>query len=182
MKRYIDFLYTFRWAVVILIPLIVGLLASNLKHLEIDGSYRIWFEKDSKILTDYDKFRDEFSNDDGITIVFKDENGIFNKKALSSIQRLTEALWDMPHIDRVDGITNYQYVHSEVDKPDDVLVDDFIVEDLSEATLEYLNKRKNIAISDSIIRDRFISKDGTTTMIFARLEANANEDVDISAE
>ena len=131
MTKYINFLFKFKWLIVIAIPLIVFALALNLKHLEIDGSYRIWFEKDSKILTDYDKFRSEFSNDDGIVVVFKDENGIFNKKALSSIQRLTEAFWDMPHIDRVDSITNYQHVHTEVDKPDDVLVDDFIVEDLT---------------------------------------------------
>jgi len=116
MKKYIDFLYKFRWAIVIIVPLIVMMLASSLKHLEIDGSYRIWFEKDSQTLIDYDKFREEFSNDDGITIVFKDENGIFNKKALSSIQRITEAFWDVPHIDRVDSITNYQHVHSEADK------------------------------------------------------------------
>jgi len=182
MAKYIDFLYKFKWAIVIIVPLIVLLLASSLKHLEIDGSYRIWFEKDSQTLTDYDKFRNEFSNDDGIVIVFKDENGIFNKKALGSIQRITEALWEMPHIDRVDSITNYQHVHSEADKPDDVLVDDFIVEDLAEATPSYLEERKKIATSDSIIVDRFISKDASTTMIFARLEANANEDGDISAE
>jgi predicted RND superfamily exporter protein len=158
------------------------ILASYLKHLEIDGSYRIWFEKDSKILTEYDKFRDEFSNDDGIVIVFQDKNGIFNKKALSSIQRLTEALWEMPHIDRVDSITNYQHVHSDADKPNDVLVDDFIVEDLSEVNATYLQNRKEVATHDSIITDSFISKDGTTTMIFARLEPNANEEGDISSE
>jgi len=182
MKSYIDLLYKLRWAVVIFVPLIVALLASNLKHLEIDGSYRIWFEKDSSILADYDQFRSEFSNDDGITIVFKDENGIFNKKALASIQRITEALWEMPHIDRVDSITNYQHVHSEADKPDDVLVDDFIVEDLDKATPEYLAERKRVALADAIIVDSFISKDGTTTMIFARLEPQANEGGDISAE
>jgi len=186
MKKYIDFLHKFRWAIVIIVPLIVLLLASSLKHLEIDGSYRIWFEKDSQTLIDYDNFRNEFSNDDGIVIVFKDENGIFNKKALGSIQRITEALWEIPHIDRVDSITNYQHVHSEADKPDDVLVDDFIVENLEEATpaylAKYLEERKKIATKDSIIVDRFISKDATTTMIFARLEANANEDGDISAE
>jgi len=182
MAKYINLLFKFRWAIVIIVPLIVMLLASSLKHLEIDGSYRIWFEKDSQTLIDYDNFRNEFSNDDGIVIVFKDENGIFNKKALGSIQRITEALWEMPHIDRVDSITNYQHVHSEADKPDDVLVDDFIVEDLVEATPRYLEKRQNIATSDSTIVDRIISKDATTTMIFARLEANANEDGDISAE
>jgi len=182
MKSYIDFLYKFRWAIVIIVPLIVMMLASSLKHLEIDGSYRIWFEKDSRTLTDYDKFREEFSNDDGITIVFKDENGIFNKKALASIQRITEAFWDTPHIDRVDSITNYQHVHSEADKPDDVLVDDFIMKDLSEATPAYFKNRLEVATHDSIIRDSFISADGKTTMIFARLEPNANENGDISAE
>ncbi|RLA66383.1 MAG: hypothetical protein DRQ78_04315 [Epsilonproteobacteria bacterium] len=182
MRKYIDFLFRFKWAIVIMIPLIVFALASNLQHLQIDGSYRIWFEKDSKILTDYDKFRSEFSNDDGVTIVFKDENSIFNKKALGSIQRITEALWDMPHIDRVDSITNYQHVHSEASAPDDVLVEDFIMEDLDEATPEYLAERKKVALDDPIVVDGFISKDGTTTMIFARLEAEANEDGDISAE
>ena len=182
MKSYIDFLHKFKWAITIIIPLIVFGLATNLKHLEIDGSYRIWFEKDSQTLTDYDKFRSEFSNDDGIIVVFKDEDGIFNKKALSSIQRLTEAFWELPHIDRVDSITNYQHVHTETDKPNDVLVDDFIVEDLSEVNEVYLADRKKVALSDSIIVDSFISKDGTTTMIFARLEPEANEDGDITTE
>ncbi len=182
MKKYIDFLYTFRWLIVFLVPILVAILASSLKHLEIDGSYRIWFEKDSKILTDYDTFRDEFSNDDGISIVFRDENGIFNKKALGSIRRMTQALWEMPHIDRVDSITNYQHVHSDANKPDDVLVDDFIMDDLDASDMSYLNNRKEVATSDSIIRDSFISKDGKTTMIFARLEADANEHGDISSE
>jgi predicted RND superfamily exporter protein len=182
MKKYIDFLYKHRWAITFMVPLLVLMLASNLKHLEIDGSYRIWFEKDSKILTDYDAFRDEFSNDDGISIVFRDENGIFNKKALGSIRRLTEALWEMPHIDRVDSITNYQHVHSEANRSDEVLVDDFIMDDLDEADDAYLENRKKIATSDSIIKESFISKDGKTTMIFARLEADANEHGDISSE
>jgi predicted RND superfamily exporter protein len=182
MTKYIDFLFKFKWLIVMGVPLIVFMLALNLKHLEIDGSYRIWFEEDSQTLKDYDKFREEFSNDDGIVVVFKDKNGIFNKKALSSIQRLTQAFWDMPHIDRVDSITNYQHVHSSKDAPDDVIVDDFIIEDLSEATPEYLENRKKEAISDSIIADSFISKDGTTTMIFARLDPQANEDGDISTE
>ncbi|MCF6244468.1 MAG: efflux RND transporter permease subunit [Sulfurovum sp.] len=182
MRAYIDFLYKFRWAIVIIVPLIVMMLASSLKHLEIDGSYRIWFEKDSKTLIDYDKFRDEFSNDDGIMVVFRDENGIFNKKALGSIQRITEAMWDMPHIDRVDSITNYQHVHTQANKPDDVLVDDFIQEDISDASEAYLVNRKAVATSDDIIKGSFISKDGKTTMIFARLEGQANEDGDISAE
>ncbi len=182
MKTYINILFKLRWLIAFLVPLVVMLLASNLKHLEIDGSYRIWFEKDSQTLKDYDNFRREFSNDDGITIVFRDKDGIFNKKALSSIQRLTDKLWDLPHIDRVDSITNYQYVHSDKTKPNEVLVDDFITDDLGSVDTKYLQNRKEIATNDEIILDSFISKDGTTTMIFARLEPDANENGDISHE
>ena len=182
MQRYIEILDRFKWFIVLLIPILVLLLATNLKHLEIDGSYRIWFEKDSKTLKDYDQFREQFSNDDGITVVFQDKNGIFNKKALSSIQRITEAFWDMPNIARVDSITNYQHVHSDTNYPDDVLVNDFIVDNLSNVTETYFKNRKKLALADSIIKGSFISNDGTTTMIFARLESDANEDKDISAE
>ncbi len=182
MKYYVEILFRFRWAIAFIVPLIVLMLASSLKHLEIDGSYRIWFEEDSQILKEYDYFREEFSNDDGITIVFKDENGIFNPKALGSIQRLTEALWELPHIDRVDSITNYQYVHADKNRPDEVLVDDFIAEDLLEVDKSYFEERQRLATSDSIILDSFISKDGKTTMIFARLEPDANEHGDISKE
>jgi len=182
MKKYLELVNKLKWFIVIIIPVIVMLLASNLKNLEIDGSYRIWFEENSKILTDYDDFRNNFSNDDGIVVIFQDTKGIFNKKALETIQRITEAFWDMPHIDRVNSLTNYQYVHSDKSRPDEVLVEDFIEEDLSNINSTYFEDRKKAALADEIILDSYISRDGTTTMIFARLEPNANEDQDISAE
>jgi len=181
MKRYMLFLQKFKWLIAFAVPLLVILLSFNLKNLEIDGSYRIWFEKDSKALTDYDTFRSDFSNDDGISIIFKDENGIFNTKALASIQRITEDLWNMNHVARVDSLTNYQYIHADASAPDDVLVDDFI-EDPETATEDFLQKRKEIALHDSIIVDSFISRDATTTVIVAKLDADANEGASITAE
>jgi len=104
MKKYIEFLYKFRWIIAIGVPLLVFALASNLKNLAFEGSYRIWFGENSKILNDYDNFRKVFGNDDAVVIVFKDKNGIFNKKALSSIDRITEKLWQTKYITRVDSL------------------------------------------------------------------------------
>jgi len=181
MKNYIAFLKKFRWFIAIGVPLVVLLLASNLKHLEMDGSYRIWFGEESKILTDYDDFRKTFGNDDGVVIVFKDPNGIFNKKALSSIDRVTQKLWRTKYIARVDSLTNYQYVHSNPDEPDDIVVEDFI-QDIDTATPAYFANRKEIATTDPLVVDAFISKDGTTTMISARLTPKVNDDSDKSVE
>ena len=179
MKSYIAFLKKFRWLIAIGIPLLVLVLSSNLKHIEMDGSYRIWFGKDSKILTDYDNFRKTFGNDDGVVIVFKDENGIFSKKALASIDRITQALWKTKYIARVDSLTNYQYVHANPKEPDDIVVEDFI-QNINKATPTYLSNRKEIATTDPLVVDAFISKDGTTTMISARLTPKVNDDSDKS--
>jgi predicted RND superfamily exporter protein len=181
MKNYIKFLKKFKWLIVFGVPLIVLALASSLKNVEMDGSYRIWFGEDSKTLTDYDNFRKTFGNDDGVVIVFKDEKGIFTQKALQSIDNITEALWRTKYIARVDSLTNYQYVHNSPDEPDDILVENFI-KNIDKATPAYLAERKQIATSDPLVVNAFISKDGTTTMISARLTPKVNDDSDKSLE
>ncbi|MCK5853705.1 MAG: MMPL family transporter [Sulfurovaceae bacterium] len=181
MKKYIEFLQKFRWFIAIGLPLIVFALAFNLKHLQMDGSYRIWFAEDSKTLTDYDNFRRTFGNDDALVITFQDKEGIFTKKALQSIDNITQALWKMKYVARVDSITNYQYVHSNPDEPDDIVVEDFI-KNIPQATPAYLANRKDIAINDPLVVNGFISTDGTTTMISARLTPKVNDDSDKSME
>ena len=181
MYKYIDFLQGFRWFIAIGIPLLVLALSSNLKDLQIDGSYRIWFGEESKILKDYDDFRKTFGNDDAVIISFKDEKGIFTKKALQSIDDITQALWQMKYVARVDSITNYQYVHANPEEPDDVIVEDFI-QNIPDATAAYLKNRKEIATNDPLVVDGFISKDGRTTMISARLVPKVNDVTDKSAE
>ena len=181
MQNYIKFLEKFRWLIVIGIPLIVFVLSSSLKNVEMDGSYRIWFGEDSKILKDYDNFRKTFGNDDGVVIVFQDKNGIFNKKALQSIENITEALWKTKYIARVDSLSNYQYVHANPEDAEDIVVEDFI-QNINKATQEYFLERKKIALSDSLVAGSLISKDGTTTMISARLVPKVNDKSDKSLE
>ncbi len=181
MQTYIAFIKKFKWVIALGIPIIVIALMLNIKKPEIDGSYRIWFGEDSKILTDYDEFRQTFGNDDALIITFQDKEGIFNQKALASIDRITQALWRMKYIARVDSITNYQYVHDNPEEPDDIIVEDFI-QNIDQATPEYLANRKEIATSDPLVRDAFISRDGTTTMISARLTPKVNDQSDKSME
>jgi len=180
-KKYIDFLDRFKWQIAILVPILIIILGLSLKNLAFEGSYRIWFAKDSKILTDYDNFRQVFGNDDSVIISFKDENGIFNKKAISSIKRITDTLWKTKYITRVDSLTSFQYVHASKSDEDDILVEDFIKKD-EKLTKEYLEKRAKIALTQKPLVGSFISKDEKTTMIIARLTPKAGEKEDISFE
>lgn len=168
MKDFINFIIRFRWAIVLFVPLVTIAFAIQLKNVQFDGSYRIWFGPESKTLQQYDRFKEVFGNDDSMIIVFRDEDGVMNKKALGVVERLTQKLWQTKYIARVDSLTNYQYVHVNQDEPDDILIEGFI-EDVSALTQEDLDEKKKIALGEDILVDRIISKDTKTTMIVARI-------------
>ncbi len=180
MQKYITFLDRFKWPIVILIPLLVLILATSLKNLAFEGDYRIWFAEDAPVLQEYDRFRQVFGNDVGMTVAFRDEAGIFTPKALKTIDTITQKMWQMQHVARVDSLTNFQYVHASKEDPDDIIVDDFI-QHFDDANTSYLQERREIAVHD---RDMvpFVSRDGKTTMILARLTPKVNDNGDKSFE
>ncbi len=180
MDKFVDKIISFRWYIAIIIPLVSVLFATQLKYMEFEGSYRIWFDKDSKILKDYDNFRAVFGNDDRISVVFKDENGIFNPKALHVIQRITQKLWQTKDIARVDSLINYQYIHSDSEYPDEVIVEDFI-EDIDVLSAKQLRQKAEDILDEEMILGRIVSKDLKTTMITARMTPKAGDDPFVSA-
>lgn len=179
MDNFVNKIIRFRWAIVIIIPLLTIMMASGLKNLEFEGSYRIWFGEDSSILKKYDDFRAIFGNDDAITISFKNEDGIFTKEALESIASMTEKLWQTEYIARVDSITNYQYIHTDPKYPDEVLVEDFI-EDVDSMKAEDFASKKKIAMGEDVIVGKLISNDATTAMIVGRMTPKAGDDPEVS--
>ncbi len=179
MKKFVNGIIRFRWFIAILIPLMTFAMATQLKYLEFEGSYRIWFGEDSKILKNYDTFRATFGNDDAIMIIFRDEEGIFNPKALKVIDAITQDLWQTKYIARVDSLTNYQYVHADEEYPDEVIVEDFI--DMENLSPELLEAKRRIASHEELIVGRIISQDAKTTMIVGRMTPKAGDDPAVSA-
>ena len=178
-QKFVNSVIKFRWAIVIFIPLITFFMASSLKNLEFEGSYRIWFGEESKILKNYDHFRAVFGNDDAVTIMFSDEDGVFTKEALETVENITRKLWETKYIARVDSITNYQYVHSDSEYPDEVIVEDFI-EDIDAYSDDDLQKKREIALTQDMIVGKLISPDAKTTMIVGRMTPKAGDDPEVS--
>jgi hydrophobe/amphiphile efflux-3 (HAE3) family protein len=180
-KKYISLLNRFRWFVAVGFPLMVLLLSMGLKNLKFDGSYRIWFGEGSKTLNSYDKFQEDFGNDDALVVIIHDPKGIFTKKRLKTIDNIAQKLWDIEYISKVNSIINYQYIYTDKDRPDEVVVEDFF-DDLDDLNETFIKEREKIALNDPVIVDSFISKDGKTTMISARLLPKINDKSDKSIE
>ena len=179
MHNFVEKIIKFKWFIAIIIPVIAITLSLQLKHLSFEGSYRIWFAEDSKIIKNYDNFRDIFGNDQAITVTFKNEDTVFNKESLGVIQRITDKFWQTEYITRVDSLTNYQYVHTDKEYPDEIIVEDFIedIDALDEKTLE---EKKQIVLNEDAIINRLISSDAKTTTIVARLSPQAGESPEVS--
>ncbi|MDM5271390.1 MMPL family transporter [Sulfurovum sp. zt1-1] len=174
MGTYINFLDKYKYILIVLITIVVGIFSLFLKDLSFEGSYRIWFDKDSKIIKNYDLFRTTFSGDDTFIVAFKDQNGIFNPKAVQIILELTQEFKKIDGVQKVDSLTNYQYI-SAID--DDLMIEDFIY-DLNVD----LKEKKELALQDRLILNQLISEDGKTTMLAVRLSSNigTNEEVNIA--
>ncbi len=171
MDNYIDFLDKQKYKIIVLITLIVALLSISLKDLAYEGSYRIWFDKESKILRDYDDFRTTFSGDDTFAVAFKAEDGIFSKKAIDTILQMTQEFKMIDGVRKVDSLTNYQYISSQ---DDDIIVEDFIYDS------ENLDVKKTLALKDNLILNQLISQDAQTTMLAVRLSSSSGADEEVN--
>lgn len=167
MDRYINFLDRFKYTILIGSTLIVAFFSIALKDMAFEGNYRIWFDKDSYIMKSYDKFRSTFSGDDTFIVSFKDESGIFNKKAIETILALTKEFKKIDGVQKVDSLTNYQYISSE---NEDLIIEDFFYE------AKGFEEKKQIALKDKLILNQLISKDGKTTLLALRLVSSLGAD------
>ncbi len=156
----------------VLITILVALLSISLKDLAFEGSYRIWFDPSSKIMKDYDKFRATFSGDDTFIVAFEDKEGIFREKPINTILELTQKFKMLDGVQKVNSLTNYQYIRSE---DDDVMVEDFIYD-----TKEDLAAKKKIATHDKLILHQLINDDATATMIAVKLASSVGADEEVN--
>ncbi len=181
MDKFINLIIKFRWYIALIIPIITIIIGLQLKNITFESGYRIWFDKDSKILKNYDNFRSTFGNDQVITVSFKNDKGIFNKESLHVIKRITDKFWETKYISRVDSITNYQYIYSGTKHIDDVIIEDFI-EEIDKLTIKQLEDKKRLILKEEAIVNRLISSDATTTTIVARLSPSASETPEFNLE
>jgi len=175
MKGYINFLDKNKKYIFIFITLIVLFFSYWIKDIAFEGSYRIWFSPNSKIMKNYDDFRDKFSTDDTFVIAFRDENGIFNTKAIDVLLKLTDDISKIDGVRKVNSLSNYQYI-SAID--DELSVEDFIYGD----DIGDLKYKKEIALKDNLILNNAISADGKTTMLSVKLNnkiSSSQEEINI---
>ena len=84
---------------------------------------------------------------------------------MRTIETLTEKSWQIPYSTRVDSISNFQYTYAEVD---DLIVED-LVSDAHNLSAADINKIREVALNEPLLKQRLVSPSGHVTSISAMI-------------
>ncbi len=135
-------------------------------------SPRIWFGKDHAEIKKLNQFEKTFGNDQSITFALHNEKGVFNEETLRAISQLTDDVWKLPDIIRVESMTNYNFIDSS---EDEINIDSLLPEDF-EFTEENIKNLREKTMKDEVVPDYYISNDGTLALIHGYLKPSFDEE------
>ena len=129
--------------------------------------YRIFFAPDNPFLQAHDYIEESFTESDTLSMIVAARDGdLFNARALTALEELTEEGWQVPFSIRVDSLTNYQHTWAE---GDDLIVES-LFENSADMSEEVIAERKRIALSEPTLVDNLISPDGRVTIVNVTLQ------------
>ena len=151
-----------RLLTIILSLIMVGLIASNARHLEFATNYRVFFSGENPDLVTFEEFQKVYTKNDNFLFVIQHKNqSTFDQQIAEVAERITQEGWKIPYSIRVDSIPNFQYTWAD---GDDLTVED-LIKNSGTLSQEEIRERVNIALAEPLLRDNLISADADTTGI-----------------
>lgn len=155
--------------IIILMILISILIISNIPKITIDTSTEGFLHKSDPALIRYDKFKEQFGQDEKILVVIQAKN-IFDLDTLQKLKKLHTKLQNsVPHLNDITSLINSRNTRGEGDR--------LIVEDLFEhfpKNEQELQAIKKTALNNEIYKNLLYDESLSMTTII--LEPNAYED------
>jgi predicted RND superfamily exporter protein len=150
----------YRWWIIVATVVMVALFGSGLRFLSFNMDNRIFFSEDNPQLQALETLENTYVKNYNVLFILESKGGdVFERQALTAVEELTEASWQIPYSSRVDSITNYQ--HTRVDE-DDLIVES-LVENAGALSDEALHQIKDIALTRPMLVDRLVSPSGHVT-------------------
>lgn len=156
---YMRFVLKHRWLVIVLSLLWVLAATSGALKLGFTNNYQAFFSEQNPQLVAFEKVQETYSRSDNILVMMVPGSGnVFEASTLQAVLDFTEEAWKIPHVRRVDSLSNYQYSYG-VD--DDLIIEDLVysVDDVD------FDELREIALGLPIITNRLISPAADATAV-----------------
>lgn len=176
-EKLIHYCLNYPKSAILIAVVLTFLFTPFVKNLVLDFSARTWFRSNDANITLLNSFERKFGNDESIVLVIKSDEGFFNPEKLKLIHEVTEQMWLVPDIVRVESLNNYTLSFSE---GDDISTEEFLaLEDIDDAN--FLRARKKVFQDHRILPGVYLSKDLKSAVVYGRIiqkpEAEINPDI-----
>jgi uncharacterized membrane protein YdfJ with MMPL/SSD domain len=152
------------WWAVALGAALLAVFAPGLPRIQTDFTHTGFFNLDDPKLKKFEAFEKRFGNDDTVVIAVHSPSGIYDTDTVALVQRLTDEMWHVPEVIRVESIANYNWLHG---REGEIVVEPFLPPDLS---AEILAERRRLAASERILPRYMVSADARTTLVAGRIK------------
>lgn len=160
--RYAQWVIRWRWPVLLLTFVWVGLAASGVRFLEFSTDYRDFFGQNNPQLQAFEELQDTYTKSDNVLMLITPKDGrVFTPQTMESVRWLTQEAWQIPYSRRVDSLTNFQHTRAF---EDDLIVGDLVPEPLS-LSPEQLAEIRTIALAEPLIIDRLVNAEANVTAV-----------------
>lgn len=143
--------------------LILALTVPAIFSIKAMWSPRIWFDRDHPQIKKLDRFEQQFGSDTFIAIGLYAKDGIFQDKILHTLEKVTDEMWQVDNVIRVESMSNYNLIEA---KGDDIIIAPFVHEGTHYSS-QQLQSLKNKALNDDVLPDFFLSPDARYTILYA---------------
>lgn len=157
MNRYVETILRHRWWVIGLSLLLTLVIGVGLKNVRFSDDARDFFARDDPLRQTLELVQNAYANDRTALVAFAPAGGdVFETGTLAVMQDFTERAWRLPHVRRVDSLTNFQHVEA---RPGEIVVRD-LVKDASALMPQQLAALRKTALSEPLLVKRLVSPSG----------------------
>jgi uncharacterized protein len=138
-----------------------------LSKLQFDFSVKSWLSPSDPNIVKLEEFERLFGNDERLIVYVElaRDQELFSSGILHQLHALTEELWKIPYVIRVDSLANAMW--SYADGPE-LITEPFLpLEELE--SIEFLRKRELEALDHDVFSGVYFSEDLRSALLYARL-------------
>jgi uncharacterized protein len=159
------------WKALLSALLLIAAAVPGLQQLSPDPTHRAYFKATDPLRVEVEAMERRFSNDDSVVLFVHSPSGVFDPQTAELLVQLTEEMWRVPDVIRVESLSNYRWVHAS----DDEIAVDPLIPDRGPYDAQTLQKRKFIALNHEILPGYLVSDDAQTAVIVGYVRPDSGE-------
>lgn len=171
MNKLADFITKFAWPILIVTIVLTILAGTQLKHLKVEDDITKYMSADDPEIEFYSEIVDKFGGAQvDMAVISLEYEDLFQVKNLQCIKNIVDELNKAPYIKSVTSFLNMP----EIISTEEGLEVKDLVEVFPENDQE-AKELKELLLKNSMVKGKFISKDGNVTLITIELKKGATE-------